>query len=82
MTYLLSNHSLIAAALVGEPHSTYAILRAYKVNIRKGKYREGVPFTFAVDLVFRERDIFMINGYADTKGYLAQILVCCPLKAM
>ena len=79
-THLLSNHSFIAAALAGEPHSIYAILRAYKLSVRKGLNCESLPFTFAVDLVFRERDIVMINGYANAKGYLAQILVCCPLS--
>ena len=76
-TYLSSNHTLIAAALAGEPHSIYAIL--YKLSVRKGLDRENAPFTFAIDLVFRECDVFMINGYANAKGYLAQILVCCPL---
>jgi hypothetical protein len=81
-THLSSNHSLMAAALAGPPHSIYAILRAYKLSVRKGLDRESIPFTFAIDLVFRECDVFMINGYANAKGYLAQILVRCPLKVI
>ena len=80
LTHLLSNHSLIAAALTGEPHSTYAILRAYKVNVGRVVCRDNAPFTFTIDLVFRERDVFMVNRYANANGYLAQILIRRPLE--
>ena len=29
--------------------------------------------------MLRERDVLMVDGYANTNRHLAQILVCCPL---
>ena len=51
------------------------------VSAREGKDRESIPFAFAVDLVFWEHYVLVVNRYADADGHLAQILVGCPLKA-